>query len=180
MLKGLTYRKKNQLLIVVSLMMAYLIYVFAIKKTIGAYNEYTLAEKQMELLVNAPIMSAQLEKKLFNINSKIGHQNTIDQNAEQALLELITNYCQENHVVLRAFPETTVARQRDLFVETNMFIIEGGFSSLLNLVYELEQKSKLGKIVSVRYQLKKDLRTKDMSLIATIYLQNIKQHLHER
>lgn len=179
MLRNLTYKKKNQLLIIVSVLALYLIYVFAVKKTIAAYSEYNTAEKQIELAVNAPAMAAQLQSQLLQMDSKIGKQNLNGQNTEQALLELITNYCQNNHAVLREFPETTIAKQGDLFIETNQFVVEGEFASLIKLVYILEQKNKLGKIASVRYQLKKDLKTKEMALTAAIYLQNVKQK-HEK
>lgn len=175
MFKNLTYKKKNQLLIIASVLILYLIYAFAISKTIASYDEYNKAKSQIELAANAPTMTAQLEKQLLQMDSKIGKQNLNGQNTEQALLELITNYCQNNHAVLREFPETTVAKQGDLFIETNLFVVEGEFSSLINLVYILEQKNKLGKIASVRYQLKRDFKTKDMALTAAIYLQNVKQ-----
>ena len=176
MLKNLTYKKKNKLIIIVAVLALYLIYAFAIKKTMASHSEYTKAESQIELAVSAPLMAAQLEKQLLQMDSKIGKQNKNGQNTEQALLELITNYCQNNHSVLREFPETTVAQQGNLFIETNLFVVEGDFSSLINLVYLLEQKNKLGKIASVRYQLKKDFKTKEMALTAIIYLQNVKQH----
>lgn len=176
MFKNLTYKRKNQLLIIVSVLALYLIYAFAIKKTIATYSEYIKAEKQIELAANAPAMAAQLASQLLQMDSKIGKQNIDGQNTEQALLELITNYCQNNHAVLREFPETTIAKQGDLFIETNLFVVEGEFASLINLVYILEQKNKLGKIASVRYQLKKDFKTKEMTLTAAIYLQNVKQH----
>lgn len=176
MFKNLTYKRKNQLLIIVSVLALYLIYAFAVKKTIEIYSEYTKAEKQIELAANAPAMAARLESQLLQMNSKIGKQNINGQNTEQALLELITNYCQNNHAVLREFPETTIAKQGDMFIETNLFVVEGEFASLINLVYILEQKNRLGKIASVRYQLKKDFKTKEMTLTAAIYLQNVKQH----
>lgn len=176
MFKNLTYKKKNQLLIIVSVLALYLVYAFAVKKTITTYSEYTKAEEQIGLAANAPVMAAQLENQLFQMDSKIGKQNINGQNTEQALLELITNYCQNNHAVLREFPETTIAKQGDMFIETNLFVVEGEFASLINLVYILEQKNRLGKIASVRYQLKKDFKTKEMTLTAAIYLQNVKQH----
>lgn len=180
MLKNLSYKKKNKLLIAVALLIFYLVYALAIKKTIASYDEYNKAENQIELAINAPKMAAQLENQLLQMDSKIGKQNKNGQNTEQALLELITNYCQNNHSILREFPETTMAQRGNLFIETNLFVIEGNFSSLINLVYLLEQKNKLGKIASVRYQLKKDFKTKEMALTAAIYLQNVKQQQHEK
>lgn len=175
MLKDLTYKKKNQLLVAVAIAVIYFVYSLAIQKTIVAHNEYTAAKSQMELAANAPKAVSQLEKQLHLIDLKIGDQNADQQNTVQALLEVITNYCQKNHVILREFPETTAAKQGELLIETNFFVVEGTFASLINLVYVLEQKEKLGKIASVNYQLKKDLESKEMALTAAIYLQNIKQ-----
>lgn len=179
MFENLTYKQKNQWLIIVAVLTLGLVYLFAIKNTIGSYREYNKAESQIELAANAPAMASQLEKKLLQMDFEIAKQNINGPNTEQALLELITNYCQKNHDILREFPEPIVTKQGSLFIETNVLVVEGDFSSLISLVYLLEQKNKLGKIASVRYQLKKDFKTKDMALKAAIYLQNIKQQ-HEK
>ena len=156
------------------------IYNFAIKKTLQAKGDCSVAEEQITLAANAPVMAAQLEKELMQMDVKIGSDSLKGKNSVQELRELVTNYCQMNQIVLREFPETTASEQEKLTVETNMFIVEGSFSSLVNLVYILEQKSKLGKVASTHYQLKKDLKSKDLVLTATIYLQNVKKKEDEK
>ena len=178
MLNTISYRKKNQLLIAGIVLFLIIIYFFGIKKTITAYQQYQEVNEQMLVAANAPIMAAQLEKKLLVMDAKIGNSDTINDNKAQALLELTTNYCQQNKAVLREFPRTIAIEQGDLTIETNMFVIESDFTTLLKLVYTLEQKEKIGKIASVRYQLKKDFKTKEMALTATIYLQNVKKKAH--
>ena len=175
MFKNLTYKKKNQLLIVTAVLTLFIVYSFAIKKTINAYGKFSDAEHKMEFAANAPKMAEQLEKELRMMDERIGNQNTKGQNTTQVLLELVTNYCQKNHAILREFPEITISNEENLQVETNRFIVEGPFSTLINLAYILEQKNKLGKVASARYQLKKDFKTREMALTATIYLQNIKK-----
>jgi hypothetical protein len=179
MLEQLTYKKKNKLLILVAVLLFFIVYGFGIKKTIVAYRNYTDAEKQIQLGANAPVMAAELENQLMQMDAKIGTQNKTGQNTEQELLEVLTNYCQTNHAVLREFPESTTAAEDKLLVETNLFVVAGNFSTLINLVYLLEQKAKLGKVGSVHYQLKKDIKSKEMVLTATIYLQNIKKKENE-
>ena len=180
MLRQLTYKRKNQLLIAVALLTAYLMYTMAVKKTLLAYSQFNESKEQIALAVNAPSKTKQLEQELTQINQRIGTQNINGKNTEQALLDLITNYCQSNHLTLREFPEAKLVKQNDLLIETNQFVVEGAFSPLLKMVYLLEQKTKLGKIAGVRYQLKKDIQTKEMALTATVYLQNIKQQEHEK
>lgn len=175
MFKNLTYKKKNQLLIAGAALAVFIVYSFAIKKTIIVYEKYSDAEHKIEFATNAPTKASQLEKELAVMDEKIGNQNRNGQNSSQVLLELVTNYCEKNHAILRDFPELTIANKEKLDVETNRFIVEGHFSTLINLVYNLEQKNKLGKVASVRYQLKKDFKTREMALTTTIYLQNIKK-----
>ena len=114
------------------------------------------------------------------MDTKIGNQHKKGQNTAQELLEFVTNYCQTNRAVLREFPETILADQGNLLIENNWFVVEGEFSTLINLVYTLEQKVKLGKVTSARYQLKKDLKSKQMALTTTIYIQNVKKNEHEK
>ncbi|MGZ4058661.1 MAG: hypothetical protein ACXVPU_06530, partial [Bacteroidia bacterium] len=91
------------------------------------------------------------------------------------LLELITGYCQVNNTVLREFPKTIIFEKGDILIETNRFVVQGSFQSLLNLIYTLEQKSKIGKVASVEYQIKKEIKDKKILLTASIFLQNIKK-----
>ena len=175
MFKNLTYKKKNQLLLAAVLVIAYLIYVLAISKTTAAFHDYKNLQKNVELVKNAQVMANQLEKELLQIDSRIGNNNINGLQTEQALLELLSNYCKSNKATLREFPASTNFAQGDLLIETNKFVVEGDFSTLLKLVYLLEQKNKLGKVTSVRYQYKKDVITRNMALTATVYLQNIKK-----
>jgi hypothetical protein len=175
MLQKLTYKQKNQLLIVASILLLLLVYVFAIKKTILVYKDYQSNTSQLELANNAPFTVARLEKELSKINAQIATQDTSKQNNSEKLIEYITHYCQLNKTILREFPKLEVAEQGDLLVETNRFTVCGSFTPILNLVYTIEQKNKLGKIASVNYKTQKDFKTKEIILTATIYLQNIKK-----
>lgn len=178
MFKTLTYKKKNRLLLIAAIVTALIIYTLGIKKTIAVYSECKENKKKMEQAANAPAMAQQLEKELIRMDAKIGTHHT-QENTNDALLSLITEYCQSHHAVLREFPETTLTQEGDLSIETDQFMIGGDFFTLINLVYLLEQKYHLGKIAAVNYQLKKDFKTKELQLTATIFLQNIKKKEHE-
>lgn len=164
-------------MILVILLAALLIYQLAIKRTISAYSSYVQSKEQLDKAANAPLLAAQLENELKRMNQKIG--SVKDTNKVQGILELITHYCQNNNAVLREFPEMMTAEQGELKIETNRFVVQGSFSSLIGLVYDLEQKHRLGKISSVKYLLKKDMRSKETLLTATVFLQNVKSQTHE-
>lgn len=174
MFKNITYKKKNKLLLIGVVLLIIVLYNFAFKKTILAYSDCKNAENQIAIAANAPMMVAQLKKQLLRIEETIGTNET-NNKSEQALLELVTNYCQSNSAVLNEFPKSTFANQGDLIIETNRFVIQGNFSTLIKLVYLLEQKEKMGQLASVHYQLKKDIITKKNALFVTIYLQKVKK-----
>ncbi len=180
MLQNLTYARKNQLLVIAFVMIVFLVYWLAIKKTINEDRQVSEAEKKIQMATSAPFMAGRLEKELMLMNKKIGNENIKGDNSLQTLLELVTNYCKNNHAVLREFPETNINKQEGLLIETNRFAVEGNFSTLINLVYLLEQKNKLGKVASVTYQLKKDIKTRENILICTLYLQNVKKKNDEK
>lgn len=180
MFENLTYKKKNILLAIIAVLLVFAVYSLGISKTIKAYHAYSESENKMKMAENAPAMAVQLEKELIRMDEKLGNQNTAGQNTAESLLNLITAYCQSNHAVLREFPRTSIASQSDMIIETNQFVVGGSFATLLKLVYILEQKNKVGKVASVKYQLKKDFKTKEMLLTASVFIQNIKKNDHEK
>lgn len=175
MLKDLSYKKKNTLLLAAIAFGLLCVYVLAFKKTIGLVAEVNATETKIEAAKDAPARSAFLQKEIEKLDATIGTQNRPDENSQQSLLELVTDYCKSNNAVLREFPVVTQELKGSFVVETNRFVVEGNFSTLLALVYTLEQKNTPGKIASVEYALKKDAKTREMALTATIYLQNIKK-----
>ena len=50
--------------------------------------------------------------------------------------------------------------------------VEGNYSNLLKMVYELERNKKTGRLASVNFRKKKDYRKNKEFLSATIFLQN--------
>lgn len=179
MLDRLTYKQKNKLLLILAIILLYIIYNFGVKKTLLAYKSYAEAESKIALAKNATEMAVGLEEQLLRIDSQIGHQDISNDNIKQQLLQIVTDYCREHKAILREFPKTTINQQSDLFIETNHFVVEGNFKTLLELVYLLEQKNQIGKVASVNYQYKKNPITRKMSLTASIYLQNVTNQNYE-
>jgi hypothetical protein len=174
MLSDISYKKKNRFLLGAMILAALFIYSFCIKKTLSLISEVKDTELKTEMAKDAPAASALLTKEIEKIDRKIGTKRSPG-NDNQSLLGLVTSYCKSNNAVLREFPEATEAASGSFLVATNRFEVEGDFSSLLSLVYILEQKVDLGKIASVNYSLKKNLKNHELVLTATIYLQNIKK-----
>ena len=177
---NLTYKKKNQLMGIASVLLLFLFYWVDFADTIALHSEVNVLEKQIQLANDAPQRVVLMQNKLAELDLLPGLKQNADTSIQQELLGIVTGYCQKNGIVLREFPKTIVSQEGDYRVETNIFTVEGGFTKLLQLVYSLEQKNRIGKVASVLYNSKKDIRTKTLSLTASVYLQNIKKAHHEK
>lgn len=176
MFRGLTYRNKNRLLLAAGIVVGMIIYSKPLKKTFLLYEEYEHLRELNTVAEDAPKKVEQLKHKLATMDIALGgSRNEDSENVQQQLLGAITRYCQSNALILREFPKTQSNRQNDIEVETNVFIVEGNFKKLLELVYLLEQKERIGKPVSVSFQSKQDSKTKKLALTAAIYVQNVKK-----
>jgi hypothetical protein len=173
--KQLTYKKKNRILLICAVLMLICIYKLAVSETISCYSECGQLEEQVRQLENIPGQIQELQKKIRTTEI----QAIEGPGKQKELLEVVSSYCEKNELVLREFPRTEKETKENLEVETSRFTVQGEFLSLLRLVYELEQKDRIGRIASVNYHLEKDQKTKVISLCADVYVQRIKTLDHE-
>jgi len=176
--KDISYRKKNRVLIVVTVLFIGLIYEVAIKKTVIAYNNCKDLELQVQVANDAPKKMKELQRKNARMDVLLGNGGQY-LDTQQSILGIVTGYCNQNNLVLEEFPTPMIEKNNGIIIETNIFTIEGGFNKLLNLIYLFEQKYKIGKVVSVYYSIKRENSISQAKLNATIYLQNIKKQTHE-
>jgi hypothetical protein len=174
--ENLTYQKKNKLLAGVLVLALILAYFLAIQNTIYAYKSYKENEEKVANANTAPQKVAYYKKKLADIENIIKKQQGTGMDNQQLLLSVVSDYCNENDLVLKEFPLPITSNDKDYTIETNIFEIQGGFIKLVKLVYELEQNTIVGKVMSVNYEIKKNYKTKSFALTATLYLQNIKKN----
>jgi len=177
MLQNLTYKKKNKILLVTGAILCLVIYVVAISETVELRNLCANLKTQVQLSEGGSQRVAVYERRLNVIENKLrlsqfqGKQEEV----QQALLSTVTNYCQSNGLLLREFPSTILNEESDFVIQTNRFVVEGPFVKSLDLLYQLEQKKKLGKVSSVNFQIKKDYKTKTQTLATCVYVQNVKR-----
>lgn len=177
MFKHLTYQQKNKLLLGGFVLMLLVSYWLAIGKTLSTMTLYKDLEKKSGQIEQSPMNLKLLEKKRLALNQIIENKKDNQGSSVHAsLLNIISNFCDEHHILLREYPGTIENIQNDLIVETNMFEVQGTFNKLLELNYMLEQKQKVAKVVSTLFMVKRDLQTRNNILTATIYFQNIKPH----
>jgi len=173
--KDLSYKQKNKYLLICIGIFGLLIYTLNIKKTITEYKEYKKLNRQLEVLKDAPQLITQFQQKLVVLEQKIGNDRVQEWKRNNNLLEVVTDFCHQYNIRLREFPEPVVTYQNDYALMTNVFKVQGRFVNLLKLAYMIEQEYQKGKIVSLKFEKKKNRKTRRIVLEATIYLQNIKK-----
>ncbi|MDQ3191763.1 MAG: hypothetical protein M3Q58_09225 [Bacteroidota bacterium] len=175
MLKQLTYKKRNLLLISGMVLFSIVIYISPIKKTIDLHTQCNELEEKLLLANNSSSQLSLLQKQLHEVEDIFGDKGETYNNYQQNLLEIISNYCSLNNVILREFPTPIILNEQEFSVETNVVVVDGSFSNILNLIYLLEQKKKTGKISSLQFNSKKNFKTKQLGLSASLYIQNVKK-----
>ncbi len=151
------------------------IYISPIKKTIDLHTQCNELEEKLLLANNSSSQLSLLQKQLHEVEDIFGDKGETYNNYQQNLLEIISNYCSLNNVILREFPTPIILNEQEFSVETNVVVVDGSFSNILNLIYLLEQKKKTGKISSLQFNSKKNFKTKQLGLSASLYIQNVKK-----
>lgn len=175
MLKNITYRNKNKYLLGVFLLGIFLIYFLSIKNTLQYKTECSELEERLSTASGAEGKIVGLQAKLKEFDNIIMQEEDTALTSQQQLLGIVTDYCQSNQTVLRDFPQSKINRENEFVVETNVFTLEGRFLKILDLIYQFEQKQRIGKVASVDFKSVKDIRTKSLTLNAAIYIQNIRK-----
>jgi hypothetical protein len=175
MLKNLSYQKKYYLSLLSSVLLAIIIYQFAISKTISLYQKNQDLNTKLKEAVNTPAQLETIYKNLASLNKFIqSNQSDSAGSVHDALLGILSRYCKENGTLLKSFPETSFYTEGNFEIQTNTFTLQGSFVPLLRLVYLLEQKERIGKVSSLNFQATKDYDSKKTVLPVTVYLQTAK------
>lgn len=172
-LKDLSYKQKNKLMLIGAIVFAIVAYFISISDTVDAYYKNEVLLHQIQQGAKAPQNIQKLNENLNRISSNLGDYELDSLHNENLFLEVIGEFCQEHKLILRKFPEPTLHQEKDFIIYTHKIEIQGGYTNLIKLVYELEQVQKIGRVTSVNYKRVKDRKTKKVVLIASIYLQHI-------
>lgn len=118
--------------------------------------------------------AAQLQSELEGYNHQIGYTTNSDTSNQSRLLAYISEFASQHNTHINLLPKSLSSSENGYEVETNVVQLDGDFKEMLQLLYDIEQKKRLSKVVSVNFELKEDWITKSHRLLATVYFQNIR------
>ncbi|WP_156772409.1 hypothetical protein [Urechidicola croceus] len=140
----------------------------------NAKKEYAELVAQQNLFANIPTKVASLSKENIYLDSILNkYQFSADKSFQSNLLESITEFSENNNIDVVSFEEPHTYLKNGTSVSSFMFAVKGNFNDMLKLVYEIEQIKKLGNILSVNFEKKKNYRTNKEFLQCKILLQRI-------
>jgi len=175
----LTYQQKNKVLVIGYAVFLFIVYQLAISKTWDLYSQNSLLEEKLVTAKESYKSKGELEKKEAMLEGHISSFFVDSLNHQEYLLETISTYCHQQHILIKEMPARTEYLEGDFEVGTHRVVLEGGFIPLLKIVYMLEQESKMGRVSSVLFSLKFDTKRKKEVLSLTLYIQNIQIHADE-
>ena len=169
----MNYKQKYQLLLGGIALFLIITYFLAFGKTWTAYQKTTQLQEQLSSAGQAWQEIESYQRQLKKLESEQNNQSF----TQNYLFQKVTEFCQENKLSIQEMPESIVYKQQDMAILHNPMKVEGTFIPIVQLLYELEQKQQLGRIVSVEFNLGKNHQSRQPELTANIQLQNIQSQV---
>jgi len=175
MLQKYSYKQKANYLVFGFLIVLFLVYVLAIKKTINEYSACKALDIQLKGLEYAPAKIVEYEQKINYIESSIGAGSISAGLYQEQLLTLISGFCKSHNMTLSEMPEPFLFQQKNLLIETYPITIKGTFIPMLKLLHHIECNKRFGRIISTKFFKKKDNETEKVNVYMTMYIQHVKK-----
>jgi hypothetical protein len=174
MLKQLAI-KKEYLLIAGSIILLFLSYQLALKKTIEAWQINHRLNLQLTEANNLPYEPAYIERKNKNLNLIINQYKADTANFRSIIINTISMIADKQQVKLSEVPLQDPLYNSDAFIIQKLNF-EGSYFALTKVLHQLQSASGIGMVCSVSYKAVGMRTTNDAAkkLILEVYLKAVK------
>lgn len=169
----INHQNKVFFLLAGTLLLLILSYFYAIKPSIDLYGENKKLQQKLSRVSTAPQQVKKYKGEIKSLNNQLGYVNKSGELSQDKILALIENFCREKNTYLTEYTQSILNTEKVYDIETNKIEITGTYNDIVKLIYEIEYKKGISKINSVQFEKRKEIKTKQNKLVATIYLQNI-------
>lgn len=175
MFATLSYKQKNRLLLAGAIVFLIAAYALAFRNTIRVMGENKLFGRQVELARTAPAQIEALNRKVAFLDEKFDLlQNR--ENFRNSLLSQAGDVCKEFNLVLKSFGEPVIFSDHNVVIENYRVELQGGYINLVKAIDQLENQLAGGRMVSARFYLEYDRRSKKEYLAVSIVVQTINKN----
>ncbi len=155
----------------------FFIVIFFKISVLNSYDQYVELEKtrkEVVLMQAAPNRLNKLKKEIKTIETILAQRDVND--PQDNLLATISPFCKKHQIAIRKLPRESVVNKSGYQIYTTELIVEGSYTDLVQLAYELEYVKKIGRISGMQFSMERDTRTKRQYLEGIIYLQRISKN----
>lgn len=164
----MSYVLKYRLLLAGSLLLLIASYHLAFKKTFLQKDQYNQANRSMQTIDRAPELLRGYEKELSELKAIIGEHSEDYNRVDGSFFGLISQLAAKHKLQILSLEKPLEDSFEQYRVKTYPVSFEGSFTKVLAMVEQLESESKLGKLVSLEFQVQKDKQKKKV-LKSTLY-----------
>lgn len=152
-------------------------YNLAFKKTFSELKFMNENIRQLNILKDAPIQLQEINKKLQEIDGIFSSSLENGDNLEVLLLEKATLLVKNSNLRIIELPKNSSYSQNGFKVKTQQIVIQGPFNELLNFLHSIEHDPGIGKICSIDFYARNEIKKSNNSPNMRIYFQAIIQDL---
>jgi len=168
----MTKQQKNIVLIIGFLVSLYICYQLAISKTLEQKEQHNELSKEVLLSKNGPKQLSLLKQKEVYYDSLLTKYQLDGSSVQNNLLKVINAYSEANNIKVISFLEPHLIIKNELIIKTYDFTLEGQYNDINKLIYQLEQHTKFGEIINLKFEKKNNFRTGRYYLRARVLLKS--------
>jgi hypothetical protein len=170
-------KQRNIILLLGFVALIWIAYFFAFSKTIKAIQQYRKLKHQDEFFTSASQNLNNLKQQVIYYNSLLSkYQISSESSYQNNLLNTLNEYSKAHKLKIINFKDPIRFQlNHSAIQETYIFTVESDYNSIVNLIYNLEQRHKFGKIISARFEKEKNYKTQKRYLLCTVFLQKVSQ-----
>jgi Tfp pilus assembly protein PilO len=169
----MTNKNKNILLLFGFFLVLIVCYKLALSKTFEQRDKYENLQQEVILFKNAPLQLTNLKQKNVYFDSILTKNKLAGSSIQNNLLKVLNANAAANSLEIINFLEPHIFEKNELKIKTYEFTVEGAYANIINLIYQLEQKTRFGEIIHVSFEKKKNFRTGTSYLQARILIRNL-------
>ncbi|WP_282162864.1 hypothetical protein [Ulvibacterium marinum] len=170
MFENITYKKKFLVLIVLLIVLAITGYKRSFSLTIDAYDNLRSSRLKLSEVSNSRQKIAALKNEVAYLDLVIGKEAA---NADVVQQEILNTFNQiENGSDLVKLEEIHMANNDYFNIYTNQLILSGGYKDLLEATYQYEKEFDYSRVVSLKFFVEKEPRSRRKKLFEQLIFQN--------
>lgn len=163
-------KQKNILLVIVFIITLFICYQLAIRKTLDQKRQFNVLNQEALLFKDGSKKLYLIKQKEHYYDSLLTKNQLYGSSVQNNLLKFINTFARKNNIKVISFLEPHKITKNGLTIKTYNFIVEGVYNDINGLLYELEQQTKFGEIISLHFEKKKDFRINKYYLQASVLL----------